>query len=118
MRGFQGAPSRPGYWFISEDRCQGSRVAPNPHALLDRGGQCQGVVFKLPPEDLEAQLQKLVRREITVKPPNNIPRWITVETEHGPLRAVAFVMNRKSRFYVAKLSPEETADILAKACGH
>ena len=74
--------------------------------------------FQVAPEDLEEQLRKLVRREITVKPPNNIPRWITVETEQGSLRAIAFVMNRQSRFYIGKLSPEEVAEMLAKACGH
>ena len=63
------------------ERFRGTKDQPGLMMSLDRGGQCQGVVFKLPPEDLEAQLQKLVRREITVKPPNNIPRWITVETE-------------------------------------
>jgi cation transport protein ChaC len=100
------------------ERFRGTKDQPGLMMSLDRGGQCQGVIFRLPPDDLEAQLQKLVRREITVKPPNNIPRWITVETEHGPVRAIAFVMNQQSRFYVGELSPEETADILAKACGH
>jgi glutathione-specific gamma-glutamylcyclotransferase len=85
---------------------------------LERGGQCQGVLFKLPPDDLEGQLQKLVRREITVMPPNNIPRWINVGTEQGVLRAIAFVMNRQSRFYTGRLPPEQVADVLAKACGH
>ena len=118
MRGFQGAIATRLLVHQRGPMPRQQGCPTNPHALLDRGGQCQGVVFKLPPEDLEAQLQKLVRREITVKPPNNIPRWISVETEYGPLRAMAFVMNRQSRFYVAELSPEETADILAKACGH
>jgi cation transport protein ChaC len=75
-------------------------------------------VFRLPTDNLEGQLQKLVRREITVKPPNSIPRWINVQTEQGPLRAIAFVMNRRSRFYTGRLPPEQVADVLAKACGH
>jgi cation transport protein ChaC len=81
------------------ERFRGTKEQPGLMMSLDRGGQCQGVVFRLPPEDLEEQLKKLVRREITVKPPNNIPRWISVETEQGSLHALAFVMNRKSRFY-------------------
>ena len=35
-----------------------------------------------------------------------------------PLGALAFVMNRQSRFYVGKLTAEEVADVLARACGH
>ncbi|WP_445500877.1 gamma-glutamylcyclotransferase [Microvirga sp. G4-2] len=85
---------------------------------LDRGGQCRGVVFRLAPDNLGGQLGKLVRREMTVKPPNNLPRWIAVETAQGPLRAVAFVMNRASRFYTGRLPPEQVADVLATACGH
>ena len=85
---------------------------------LDRGGQCRGMLFRLPPENLESQLQKLVRREITAKPPNNLPRWIKVETEHGPVHAIAFVMNRQSRVYAGKLAPEEVARTLAVAFGH
>jgi len=85
---------------------------------LDRGGQCRGMLFRLPPENLEAQLQKLLRREITAKPPNNLPRWINVETEHEPVHAIAFVMNRQSRVHAGRLAPEEVARTLALACGH
>jgi cation transport protein ChaC len=100
------------------ERFRGTREQPGLMMSLDRGGVCRGVVFRLPPDNLEGQLDKLVRREITVKPPNNIPRWISVETEQGPLRAIAFVMNRQSRFYMGRLPPEQIADVLAKACGH
>jgi glutathione-specific gamma-glutamylcyclotransferase len=100
------------------ERFRGSRDQPGLMMSLDQGGQCQVVVFRLPPDDLEGQLQKLVRREITVKPPNNIPRWVTIGTDQGSLRAIAFVMNRRSRFYTGKLPSEEVADVLAKACGH
>jgi cation transport protein ChaC len=100
------------------ERFRGTKEQPGLMMSLDRGGQCQGVLFRLAPENLEAQLDKLVRREITVKPPNNIPRWIAVATEQGPLRAIAFVMNRRSRFYTGRLSPEAVADVVARACGH
>jgi glutathione-specific gamma-glutamylcyclotransferase len=99
-------------------RFRGTTDQPGLMMSLDRGGQCQGVLFRLAPQNLEAQLGRLVRREITVKPPNNLPQWISVETESGPVRALAFVINRKSRFYVGKLSAEEVADVLARACGH
>jgi cation transport protein ChaC len=99
-------------------RFRGTKEQPGLMMSLDRGGQCEGVLFRLPPDDLEAQLQKLVRREITAKPPNNIPRWIKVETAGGTTKAIAFVMNRQSRVYTGRLSPEEVAQTLAVACGH
>jgi cation transport protein ChaC len=100
------------------ERFRGTREQPGLMMSLDRGGQCQGVVFRLAVDNLEGQLGRLVRREMTVKPPNNLPRWITVETDQGPLRALAFVMNRQSRFYTGRLPPEQVADMLARACGH
>jgi glutathione-specific gamma-glutamylcyclotransferase len=100
------------------ERFRGTKEQPGLMMSLDRGGQCHGVLFKLAPENLEAQVGKLVRREMTVKPPNNIPRWIAVNTEQGSVRAIAFVMNRQSRFYVGRLQPEQVADVLASACGH
>jgi cation transport protein ChaC len=99
-------------------RWRATKEQPGFMMALDRGGQCQGMLYRLPGATLEAQLGKLFRREFTVKPANNIPRWIKVETEEGPIRALAFVMNRQSPAYVGRLAPEAIADGLARACGH
>jgi cation transport protein ChaC len=85
---------------------------------LDRGGQCKGVLYQLPQEDLAGQLGRLFRREFTVKPITNMPRWIGVETASGRVPALAFVMNRDSPMFAGRLSPDEVAGVLATACGH
>ena len=103
---------------LRQTRWRGTKEQPGLMMALDRGGQCRGVLYRLPETDLEAQLGKLFRREFTLKPPNNIPRWITVETDEGPVRAITFVMNRKAKAYAGRLPPEEIADVLARACGH
>jgi len=100
------------------ERFRGTKEEPGLMMSLDRGGQCQGMLLKLAPEGLESQLSRLLRREITIKPPNNLPKWIAVESADGPVRALAFVMNRHSRFYCGKLTPEEIAGVLASAGGH
>jgi len=43
---------------------------------LDRGGQCQGMLYRLEGHTVKGQLGKLFRRELFAKPPNNMPRWI------------------------------------------
>src|SRR5262249_14213474 len=85
---------------------------------LDRGGQCSGVLYELPSHDFAGQFAKLFRREFTYKPANSVPRWLTVGTASGPVPALAFVMNRASPLYAGRLSLEEVADILSRACGH
>jgi cation transport protein ChaC len=84
---------------------------------LDRGGQCEGVAYRLPPDAVEANLGRLLRREMRAKTAAHSPRWVTVHTDDAPLHAIAFVINRKGGRYVGGLSLEETADALAVAAG-
>ena len=99
-------------------RYRGTPERPGLMMALDRGGQCQGVVYTLPKENLEGQLGRLFRREFTFKPVNSMPRWITVQTVSGRIPALTFVINRASPMYAGQLSLEAAADVLAHACGH
>ena len=99
-------------------RFRGTMEQPGLMMALDRGGQCRGVVLELPEEEPGAQLDRLFRREFTVKPINSMPRWLTVATAEGPVRALGFVMNRASPYYAGRLAPEDVARVLARACGH
>ncbi|WP_245491100.1 MULTISPECIES: gamma-glutamylcyclotransferase [unclassified Mesorhizobium] len=89
---------------------------------LDLGGQCRGLALRLAEDSVDIQLGKLVRREMPVRPANkpftNTPRWVQVQTAQGLIRALAFVVNRKGANYMGGLTPDETASILATACGH
>jgi cation transport protein ChaC len=67
---------------------------------------------------LAANLDRLLRREIVCTPSPFPPRWINVATASGPVRAIAFAMDRNSQAYVSGLSAEEIADVLAVASGH
>jgi len=99
-------------------RFRGTPEQPGLMMALDRGGQCRGVLYELPQDDLGRQLDGLFRREFTVKPINSMPRWLVVQTADGPVTALGFVMNRNSPYYTGRLSPEEVARTLATACGH
>ena len=103
---------------LRQHRFRGTPDQPGLMMALDRGGQCRGVLYELPLENLEHQLDRLFRREFTVKPINNVPRWITVQTASGPVKALGFVMNRSSPYYAGSLPPDEVARTLAVACGH
>jgi cation transport protein ChaC len=85
---------------------------------LDRGGACEGFVQRLHVDREYEELQKLWRREMTMKPPGNNPRWIQVKLEQGSVLAIAFTANAERPNYAANLSVEEIADILCVACGH
>jgi cation transport protein ChaC len=95
-----------------DTRFRGNKDAPGLMLSLDLGGRCKGAAFRLPAEAIESNLMKLIRREPPVP-----PRWLNLMTEKEPIRAFAFVMDRKHQMYVGGLSPEAIADVLAKAVG-
>ena len=99
-------------------RFRGTKEQPGLMLALDRGGACKGLVQRLPPDAVGANLDKLLRREMHMKPSPFPPRWVSVRTADGPLRAITFAMDRNSDAYVAGLSTEEIADVLAVAVGH
>ena len=99
------------HWF------RGCEEQPGLMLSLDRGGQCTGVAYRLPADAVEANLLRLFRREIMVTPSAHVPRWVTVRAQGGPLRAIAFTIDRRSRRYVGGLTPEAVADALAVAAG-
>ncbi|MEX1107291.1 MAG: gamma-glutamylcyclotransferase [Dongiaceae bacterium] len=99
-------------------RWRGTREQPGLMMSLDRGGCCNGVLNRLPERDITAQLNRLLRREMSSKPPANMPRWLDVEADTGPQRALAFTANPKGNNYCGKLTHEDVARILARAAGH
>ncbi len=103
---------------LRQVRYRGTPAFPGLMMALDRGGSCTGVLYTLPEADLPGQLDRLFRREFTVKPITNMPRWITVDVGGQRQPALAFVMNRASANYAKGLTPEAVADVLARSCGH
>ena len=98
-------------WFRGCDERPGLMLS------LDHGGQCKGVSYRLPPDAVEANLHRLLRREMRAKPAAHSPRWVTIHTDDAPLRAITFAINRNGGRYVRGLSIEEIADALAVAAG-
>ena len=98
-------------------RHRGSVENPGLMLALDRGGSCKGALYRLPTERLEDCLDKLVRREMSLKPSPFPPRWVTVQSESGPIRALTFCIDRNSGRYVSGLDEAAIADVLATAVG-
>ena len=107
-------------------RWRGTPECPGLMMALDRGGSCKGVIYRLPEDDLRAQLAKLLRREMTTKwPPygerpltTNAIRWINVTCGGEALPALAIVANPKGGAYAGRLGLDEVARTLATAAGH
>jgi len=99
-------------------RFRGTRAQPGLMMQLDRGGSCEGLLMRLPPGGEADELRGLWRREMSAKPPSNLPRWIDVTSGPETLRAIAFTANPAKDNYACDLPLEEVAQTLALAAGH
>jgi glutathione-specific gamma-glutamylcyclotransferase len=97
------------------------RATPDQRGLmmaLDHGGSCAGIIYQLAEEGLSKTVYDLVWREISFKHDLPSVRWLTVDTEDGPQKALAFWAGPKGERIFRKLPPEKVAQVIARACGH
>ena len=100
------------------DRWRGTSAQPGLMMALDHGGLCEGIVYDLLPERRHEQVERLLRREMTNKPPTNNPVVLHVETGGQDVLAIAFTASSTGASYQGKLPLPEVAKILAHAAGH
>jgi len=99
-------------------RWRGSQTQPGLMLALKRGGHCKAIVFRIDDDDRLGQIRRMLRREIGTLEDAATIRWIWVETQQGPVRALVFWAGPKGRRVTSKLPLEKVAEVLARACGH
>lgn len=98
---------------------RGTPERPGVMLALDRGGSCRGVAYRLPPDAINDSLIPLLRREMPIKrdTPQPIARWLTVRTDKGDIRAIAFPISRSHPAYLPDLTEDQVVHALATAAG-
>ena len=99
------------------NRFRGSDANPGLMLALDRGGACNGVLYRLPSSNIDENMVKLLEREMGWLPSPFPPRWVNVKSGDRTIRAITFCIDRQSGRYVSGLSVEQIADMLATAVG-
>jgi cation transport protein ChaC len=94
---------------------RGSPESPGLMLALDHGGACKGVAFRIAPGDIRQELGVLWQREMFGGAYH--ARWVPLRTKAGPIRAVTFVINRDHPRYLAELSVEQAAALIATGSG-
>ncbi|MCF3934255.1 gamma-glutamylcyclotransferase [Acuticoccus sp. M5D2P5] len=98
-------------------RFRGSPEQPGLMMALERGGRCDGLIYRLPDEGRLEEIRAALVREVRFHQNRDMVRWITVRTETGNRRVLTFWAGPKGERVTDKLSHEEIAYILARACG-
>jgi len=89
---------------------RGTPECPGLMLALDRGGSCNGVLLRIPAPNVSEELALLWRREMTWGTYD--ARWVTAWVDSTPVRALAFIVDRRHERYVGKLSPQEAARLI------
>jgi cation transport protein ChaC len=82
---------------------------------LDRGGSCQGVVYRIAGQRVPEFLPALWEREMPTGA--YLPRWLNCATAQGKVKALAFVMNRANPAYVPALPETDLVAVVRRASG-
>jgi cation transport protein ChaC len=94
---------------------RGTPETPGLMLGLDRGGAAAGALFRVPADQAHAELLLPFRRELFTH--SYDPRWVSVTTPDGVIRAVTFVVNREAVHYIRRLDLDQVAHHVATASG-
>jgi glutathione-specific gamma-glutamylcyclotransferase len=97
---------------------RGTPEQPGLMLALEHGGSCDGILFRLPPGEEVAQLEKLLFRETDRPEDLSYLRWLNVRTAEGLCRALVFWAHPKGLHLPEPPTFELAAHMLARACGH
>jgi cation transport protein ChaC len=98
------------------------RATPEEPGLmlaLVTGGSCSGIAYRMPPDDPEGRMLRLLEREVSYHEDLSLARWLTVRDRSGEaLRALTFYAAPLHNENFLALPIEEQARRLARAVGH
>ena len=94
---------------------RGTPECPGLVLALRPGGSCHGLVLQARDAAAPGWLEALWAREMPTG--TYTPRWLACRTEAGPVRALAFTLDRDSPAHVGPLDDEALLDILRHAQG-
>lgn len=95
---------------------RGSPEQPGVMLGLDRGGACRGIAYRIPRRSARQELSLLWRREMMTGVYQ--ARWVTARTASGPLRVLAFVVNRGHQRYLSELTENDIAAFIMRGTGN
>lgn len=94
---------------------RGTPERPGLTLALLPGGSCRGRALMIEPDLVESESAIIWRREMLSGAYR--PRWVTLDTEAGALRAVTFVANPRHPGVAQGLAHDVVVDVLASAEG-
>lgn len=105
---------------LDERGGRGTAEAPGLMAALDRGHACEGLVFRIPAQDVETETEILWRREIVG--PAYTAQFVEAQLDSGlinsgPIDVLAFIADHSVPEMVVDLSRDKQIEFIATGEG-
>jgi cation transport protein ChaC len=96
-------------------RYRGTPEKPGLVLGLDRGGACRGIGYRVAAVHVDKVMAYLWDREMITRAYRC--QSVTIHLATGPVKARAFIVDRKHRQYAGKLSPDQLAALVCQGHG-
>lgn len=95
---------------------RGTQENPGLVFGLDRGGACQGIAYKVSPENRDGVIDYLRARELVTNV--YVEHWEMIDIVGGDtVQSLVYVVDQKHEQYAGKLPLQDQLDIVSKSIG-
>ena len=94
---------------------RGTPENPGLVLTLECGGSCRGVVYRIAPDLVQEEMQRIWKREMLYG--SYRPKWLNCVVGDESIRALAFTVNRECSGYTGRIPLEVMVEAIASAAG-
>ena len=94
---------------------RGTPENPGLVLTLECGGSCRGLIYRIHPDKVEEEMQRMWKREMTFG--SYRPKWMNCAVGDQNVRALAFTVNRQCSGYAGRIPIEVVVEAMASARG-
>ena len=94
---------------------RGTPEKPGLVLTLECGGSCRGLVYRIPADLVQEQMNLIWKREMNYG--SYRPKWLNCNVGDETLRALAFTVNRQCSGYAGQIPMEAVVESIASAAG-
>jgi cation transport protein ChaC len=94
---------------------RGTPEKPGLVLTLECGGSCRGLVYRIPADLVQEQMNLIWKREMNYG--SYRPKWLNCNVGDESLRALAFTVNRHCSGYAGQIPMEAVVEAISSATG-
>ena len=94
---------------------RGTPERPGLVLTLECGGSCRGLVYRIPADLVQEQMQLIWKREMSFG--SYRPKWLNCSVGDENIRALVFTVNRQCSGYAGQIPVEAVVEAIASAAG-